>query len=266
MRRYERAHANEVWCGDSGVGPYLKIEDGRKHKVYVIALIDDASRHIVGIDVFFNDNFADLMSVMKSAVAKFGVLKLFNFDNGSSYKNRQTDLLAARIGSTVHYDRPYTPTQKAKAERWFRTMKDQWMAGLDTRDFHTLDELRTSLYTYINQYNQRTHSSLNGKSPQERCLDEPNCLRRLPEDKIDLLFLLELERRVSVDCVVTIDHIEHGADYRFAKQRIRLRYSPDMESIYVVEADGTLTPVRLLNKIENADIKREKPRLYGGDD
>lgn len=55
-------------------------------------------------------------------------------------------------------------------------------------------------------------------------------------------------------------------DYRFAKQRINLRYSPDMESIYVVEADGTLTPIRLLNKVENADIKREKPRLYGGDD
>ena len=102
MRRYERAHVNEVWCGDSSVGPYLKTEDGKRHKVYVIALIDDASRYIVGIDVFFNDNFVNLMSVMKSAVAKFGVPKLFNFDNGSSYKNKQMDLLAARIGSTVH--------------------------------------------------------------------------------------------------------------------------------------------------------------------
>lgn len=27
MRRYERAHVNEVWCGDSSVGPYLKTED-----------------------------------------------------------------------------------------------------------------------------------------------------------------------------------------------------------------------------------------------
>jgi transposase InsO family protein len=160
MRRYERARANEVWCGDSGVGPYLKTEDGRKHKVYVVALIDDASRHIVGVDVFFNDNFANLMSVMKSAVAKFGVLKLFNFDNGGSHKNKQMDLLAARIGSTVHYDQPYTPTQKAKAERRFRTMKDQWMAGLGMRDFHTLDELRTSLYTYVNLWLRLTTSSM----------------------------------------------------------------------------------------------------------
>lgn len=89
------------WCGDSSVGPYLKTEDGKKHKIYVIALIDDASRYIVGIDVFFNDNFVNLMSVMKSAVAKFGVPKLFNFDNGSSYKNKQMDLLIYGVCSPV---------------------------------------------------------------------------------------------------------------------------------------------------------------------
>ncbi len=49
-------HINEVWCGDSSVGPYLKV-DGKKQRTYIIALIDDASRMIVGIDIFFNDNF-----------------------------------------------------------------------------------------------------------------------------------------------------------------------------------------------------------------
>ena len=29
MRRYERPHINEVWCGDSSVGPYLKTVDGK---------------------------------------------------------------------------------------------------------------------------------------------------------------------------------------------------------------------------------------------
>ena len=133
MRRYERPHVNEVWCGDSSVGPYLKTDDGKKHQVYIITLIDDASRFIVGIDVFFHDNFVNLMSVIKSAVAKYGRPQLFNFDNGRSYKNKQMELLAARIGSVIHYDQPYSPTQKAKIERWFRTTKDQWMAGLDIR-------------------------------------------------------------------------------------------------------------------------------------
>jgi len=114
LRRYERPHINEVWCGDSSVGPYLKTSDGKKHRVYVIALIDDASRFVLGADVFFNDNFVNLMSVMKSAVSKYGKPKIFNFDNGASYKNKQMELLAARIGSVINYCRPYTPIQKAK--------------------------------------------------------------------------------------------------------------------------------------------------------
>ncbi len=80
MRRYERPHINEVWCGDSSSGPYLKTPDGKRRRVYVIALIDDASRMVVGINVFFNDTFVNLMSVLKSAISKYGVPKVLNFD------------------------------------------------------------------------------------------------------------------------------------------------------------------------------------------
>lgn len=266
MRRYERPHINEVWCGDSSVGPYLTTPDGKKHKVYIIALIDDASRFIVGIDIFFNDNFVNLMSVLKSAVSKYGRPKMFNFDNGSSYKNKQMELLAARVGSVVHYDQPYTPTQKAKIERWFRTMKDQWMSSLDIRDFHSLDELRGNLFSYVQKYNQSIHSSLKGKSPQDRFFSEPECIKRLSDSEIEHIFLLEIERRVSSDSVIVIDHVEYEVDYRFAKQRIKLRYSPNLEDIYIVEADGTLTPIRLLNKTENANVKRDKIHLCKGDE
>jgi transposase InsO family protein len=266
LRRYERPHINEVWCGDSSVGPYLTTDDGKKHKIYVIALIDDASRFIVGIDLFFNDNFVNLMSVIKSAIAKYGVPKVFNFDNGPGYRNKQMELLSARIGSTIHYCKPYSPVQKAKIERWFRTMKDQWMATLNMKDFHTLDELRGSLMTYVKLYNQRVHSSLKGKSPEERFFSEPEYIRRISDEQIEKSFLLEIERRVSADSVITIDQVEYEVDYRFAKQRITLRYSPDMDDIYVVEHDGTLTPIRILIKQENSTVKRKKGRLTGGDE
>ena len=264
MRRYERPHINEVWCGDSSVGPYLKTEDGKKHRVFLMALIDDASRFITGIDVFFNDNFVNLMSVMKSAVSKYGRPSVFNFDNGAAYKNHQMELLAARIGSTIRYCQPYSPTQKAKIERWFRTLKDQWMATLDMRDFHSLDELRGSLFAFVRQYNLRPHTSLDGKSPQERFFSEPELIRRLPDEQIEHSFLLEIERRVSADSVIVIDQVEYEVDYRFARQRITLRYSPDMENIYVVEPDGGLTLIHLLNKHDNASVKREKTYLTGG--
>ncbi|MCD8300179.1 MAG: DDE-type integrase/transposase/recombinase [Clostridiales bacterium] len=265
-RRYERPHINEVWCGDSSVGPYLRTEDGSKHRVYIIALIDDASRLIVGADLFFNDNFVNLMSVMKSAVAKYGRPSVWHFDNGKNYRNRQMELLTARLGSTTYYDPPYSPQNKAKIERWFLSAKNGWVAALDMHDFHSLDELRGSFYVYVQRYNQTPHSSLKGQTPQERFFSEPDHIRRLSQEEIDTDFLLEVVRRVSADSVVVIDNVEYEVDYRFAKQRIRLRYSPDLKDIYVVEANGDLTPIRLLNKHENAYIKREKVYLSGGED
>lgn len=265
MRRYERPHINEVWCGDSSAGPWLRTEGRKKHRVYVIALIDDASRFVTGADVFFNDTFVNLMSVIRSAVSKYGIPAMFNFDNGGAYRNRQMELLAARIGTTINYCQPYAPVQKAKIERWFRTMKDQWMASLDMQDYHSLDEVRGSLLAYVNMYNQTIHSSLGGKTPQERFFSEPERIRRLAQEKIDRSFLLEVERRVSADSVITIDNVEYEVDCRFAKQKITIRYSPDMKSVYVVESEDVLTPVHLLNKTENSHVKREKIHLSGGD-
>ncbi|BEP28132.1 DDE-type integrase/transposase/recombinase [Helicovermis profundi] len=264
MRRYERPHINEVWCGDSSVGPYLMI-NRKKHKVWIIAMLDDASRMITGIDVFFNDNTVNVMSVLKSAVSKYGRPKRLNFDNGSSYKNKQITLLAARIGSTLNYNPPYTPTGKAKVERFFKTLKQQWMSGLNMNDFSSLEDLRLSLLIYVKSYNQKIHSSLNGLSPMDRFFSESALIKRLSEDHIYKSFLLEIERRVSTDNVVVINEVEYEVHYRFSKQRITLRYSPDMKNIFILDKyTGDLTPIKLLNKHENSKIKREKVKLTGG--
>lgn len=257
MKRYEREHINEVWCGDSSVGPYIKIEGGNKRCVYIIALIYDASRYITGIDIFFNDNFVNLMSVLKSAVTRFGKPKILNFDNGTSYKNKQMELLAARIGTIINYCAPYTPQSKAKIERWFRTLKDQWISQLNMKDFKTLDELIISLNSYVNSYNQHVHSSLNGLSPQDRFFKESHMIKRLSSEEIENSFLLEYERRVSVDNVVVIDETEYEVDYRYSKQKITLRYSPNLSKIYVVDKNtGGLTEIKLLNKHDNSIVKR----------
>ena len=266
MRRYERAHINELWCGDTSYGPYLKI-DGKKKRTYIIAFLDEASRYIIGIDIYFNDNFVNLMSVMKTAVTRYGKPKILNFDNGSSYKNKQIELLVARIGTTINYCAPYTPTSKAKIERWFKTMKDQWMSQLNMNDYSSINQLRETLLIYVNKYNQTVHSSLNGLCPQDRFFNESYLIKRLSDEQLDTSFLLEYERRVSADNVVMIDEVEYEVPYRYSKQKITLRYSPDLSKIYIVDKySGALTSIKLLNKQENSLIKREKVRLAGGDE
>jgi hypothetical protein len=130
--------------------------------------------------------------------------------------------------------------------------------------FHSLDEMRLHFAEYISRYNQTIHSSLNGQTPQDRFFSEPEQIRRLSGDAIEKSFLLEVERRVSSDNVVKIGTIEYEVRYRYAKQKIRLRYAPDMSVVYVVETDNELTPIRLLNKQENAKVKRERVRLSEG--
>ena len=140
----------------------------------------------------------------------------------------------------------------------------QYFSSLDMRNFTDLEQFRDDFASYVRRYNQSPHSSLGGRSPQDRFFEESQRIHRLTQDEIERFFLLEIERRVSADSVVMIEKKEYEVHYRYAKQRIRIRYSPDMQKVYVVEPSGDLVPVRLLNKLENASIKREKVHLSGG--
>ena len=113
----------------------------------------------------------------------------------------------------------------------------------------------------MDAYNHTPHASLGGKSPSDRFFPEPEQIHRLDADAPGKAFLLEIDRTVSADSVVVIGHTEYQADCRFAKRRIKLRYSPDLSDIFIVEADGTLTPVRLLDKHASSTAKREKTYL-----
>ena len=75
MRRYEREHINEVWCGDTSYGPYITIE-GKKYRTYIVAFIDDASRMITSCYIYLNDNFVNIMASLKKGVVQFGKLKM----------------------------------------------------------------------------------------------------------------------------------------------------------------------------------------------
>lgn len=261
-RRYEKEHINEVWYGDTTHASYITI-DGKKYKVYIIALIDDASRMIVGCEAFLEDNFIHLMKVIKSAVSKYGKPKLFSFDNGSNYKCKQMDLLGARIGVGVHHCPAYTPTSKSKIERFFRTLKDQYLCLIKPSDYHDLESYNKDLKAFIQKYNTRSHTSLeDNMSPTERFFQEGEKIIEMSEDALEKAFLLEIERKVSPDCVIKIDTKEYEIDYHYQNQKIRIRYAPDLSSVYVVDPiDETLKEIKLLDKKANSHIKREKIKL-----
>ena len=257
MKRYEAEHINDIWCCDTTYSFKLNVE-GTKKRMYIIGIIDDASRMIVGIDVFFNDNYVNFMSVLKTAVKKYGKPKVLNLDNGAPYKNKQIELLAARLGVTLYHNKPYYGQGKAKIERWFRTMKEHFMASFHLTTKTTIEEFKSELIKYVNSYNNSKHSSIE-MTPAERFFDKGDEIKRLDNDIINKSFLLEIERKVSVDCVIPIDNIEFEVPQKYSNKRIKIRYSEDYQNCYVVNPDNSLERIQLLDKVSNSKIKRKQP-------
>ena len=261
-KRYEREHINEVWAGDTMYGPFITV-NGKKVRTYVIAFQDDASRMIVGASVYFNDTFENVMDVIQSSIIKYGKPKVFNLDNGKSYKNKQIELISARIGVVTSYAPPFTPESKAKIERFFLTLRKQWLSMYRVDSTTTIEDMRESLTTFINNYNLNAHSSLKGKSPKDRFFSESELIIRMNDEDINTMFLIEVERRVTADNVIKIYNKEYEVPNKYCNQRITLRYTPTLDRVYVLE-DDTLIKIELLDKVANSLIKRKKPILAGG--
>lgn len=79
-KAFEMEFANDCWQGDTSHGPLINI-DGKKVQTYLIQLIDDASRLIVGYKFFLNDNAINFQSVLKQAIKTYGVPKKLFVDN-----------------------------------------------------------------------------------------------------------------------------------------------------------------------------------------
>ena len=258
MKRYEMENVNDVWCGDTTHGPKV-LHNGEFKKVYVIAFIDDKSRYIVSIGATISDNTLALADVMKDAVRRHGVPKKFNFDNGSNYRSDAIKTIVARLKSEVHYNRPYTPTGKAKIERWFGTLKKQWMPTLPKNlSYEAFCEM---LVDYVRAYNTRPHSSLDGKSPWEVYFEKPNESRLLEKLELDAAFLIKIQRKASIDCVVSIGNREYEVPSQFSGMYVTLEVSPDLSMIYVTDHLGKRMPVKVLDKTANSKIERKKVML-----
>lgn len=259
LKRYEAENVNDIWSCDTTYS--FKINDeGIRKRMYIIAIIDDASRAIVGIGSFFEDNYVNFMSVLKRAVKRYGKPKILNLDNGGPYRNHQLELLGARLGIVLHHCAPYSGWQKGKIERWFRTMKDHFMANYHISAKTTLADFEKDLQEYTTKYNNEEHTATK-ESPNSRFFKESSGVIYIDEDKLEKAFLLEIERKATIDCVIQINNVEYEVPMQYSNKRIRIRYSADLKTVYVVNPDDTMEKIKLLNKIDNSKIKRQKPKF-----
>ncbi len=156
-RSYEALYAGDIWYGDVMHGPRIPVK-GRLRKVYLVSLMDDASRLLAHSAFCTGEKALDIEGVLKQAVLKRGLPKKLVVDNGSAYRSKSLQGICARLGIHLIYCRPYAPEGKAKLERWHRTFRQQFITELDLTCIHDLADLNARLWAWIDEiYHKRSH-------------------------------------------------------------------------------------------------------------
>ena len=97
-KAFEEEFFGGLWQADTCYLPYIT-ENGKSRRTYLVMIIDDHSRLIVGGRIFYNDNAYNFQKVLKEAVATYGIPLKIYLDNGSPYSNEQLTLICGSIGS-----------------------------------------------------------------------------------------------------------------------------------------------------------------------
>jgi transposase InsO family protein len=138
---FAKAHANQLWQGDTMFGPYVCHGAG-KAQAKLIAFLDDASRVCCHGEFFLNDNTEALLGTFKSALYKRGLCECVYVDNGSNYSSQEMTQVCQRIGAILCHTPVRDGAAKGKIERFFRTVRMSFLTReLDLSSLEALNLL-----------------------------------------------------------------------------------------------------------------------------
>jgi transposase InsO family protein len=249
-RRFESLYAGDLLQGDVMHGPGIPV-NGRMTKVYLVSLMDDASRLITHSAFCTNEGALAIEGVLKQSLLKRGIPSRLLVDNGSAYRSESLQGICARLGIHLIHSAPYEPQSKGKLERWHRTFRDQFMTELDLRCIHGLDDLNARLWAWLDQvYHRQVHSSLNGLTPLQRYQRDLPRIRPLGElaHQMDHLFLHRAVRTVRKDGTISLQGKWYEVPYELAGSRIVVVFDPHTLKIESIETEkghalGKATPL-----------------------
>lgn len=194
----QEAHAfaydgfGQMWIADFLHGPKVRVGRHMK-KTYLLAILDDATRYVVFASFGWSEGTAALIDGLSMAVRRFGIPERFYTDNGAAFRSRHLAHVAAKLGMHLPHTPAYKPQGRGKVERFFRRVRDQWLAGRDALT-ESMEKLRKGFSEWLEEYHHRVHDGI-GCSPLNKRLASPKAVRALPEvAQLDMFFGM-LERR-----------------------------------------------------------------------
>jgi len=261
-RRFAYQYAGELFMADVMHGPAIRTPGGRKRKTYLIALIDDASRVIPHAAFAFSENTAAFMNVFKEAILKRGIPTRLFVDNGSAFRSQHLSLVCAKLGITLIHTRAYHAEAKGKIERWFRTIRLQFLPLLSEKEKQSLEAINRVLRTYIEIEYHRTPHRILGESPLDRWAKIGQRVR-YPEPGVDLddLFLFEAKRKVQKDRTISLNGRLYEIDASLVGETVTLRYDPanQGDTIEVCHHGSFVQEAKEVDTYANCFVKRDRP-------
>ena len=136
--RFEAAQVNDLWVGDVLHGPTV---GGRKALLF--AFLDDHSRLVVGHRWGRHEDVLRLEAALRRGLASRGVPKRIYVDNGSPFVSHQLARACAVLGIRLVHSRPGRPQGRGKIERFFATVRTQFLVEIADDQLDSLDPSST---------------------------------------------------------------------------------------------------------------------------
>jgi putative transposase len=259
-KKFEAEYANQIWQSDMLYGPYVQSPKGGKCQSFLYAVIDDASRLIPHAQFYLGEGLDSLLDCLRQAVRARGIPIRLYVDNGKVFHSQQLARIAASLGILIVHSPPYQPEGRGKIERWFRTVRQQFLANLDRKQTLTMETLNARLWSWIdNGYHVAEHSSL-GTTPLLRWQRDIEQIRQIPPaTDVRRLFFYRVIRTVRRDSTFLLQNRFYEAPPHLAGQRIETRFDPldaDIVDIYV--DDRPEGQARVVDPVINAGLPRCK--------
>lgn len=260
-KAFEMAHANALWMIDLMQGPTLsqKSTGGKKTTItWLVGLIDDCSRLVPHAQFYAESSLRPVLDTCRQGFARRGLPEKLYTDHGKVFKSKHFQRVCAQLDIRLIHAKPYAAWSKGKIERFFLTLRQQFLLPLCLDHVNDIDELNERFHKWLEcEYHRRPHSALQGACPAERFTEKTLHLRPLP-DNVDELFLAEIQRRVRTDATISIEGQLWEVPVHLKGCQVQVRYDPfewKMVEIYFQGIQAGLAR-RLDKKINGTTYKR----------
>ena len=216
-------HFGQLWVADFMHGPKFWNGPKKKKKSYLHVILDDATRYIVQGGFYSSESVETLLTDLMAATRRYGIPQRFYTDNGPSYASRHLKIACARCGINLVHTPPYKPQGRGKVERFFRTVRDQF---LPLKRYKTIQEINEGFQQWLPKYHDQIHSTL-GMSPLKKRTMVDNQCRELPEfSDIESLFRMERRCRVYSDGTIQYKKKKYEVPGEMPNSRVTIYFMP----------------------------------------